>query len=81
MITLFPKKALKQPTAFEHIARKDVTDTLAHAMESADKMRHVIVIYETIESEDSAGGVISSDEVTLSKMNYLLDMGKKWIFD
>jgi hypothetical protein len=80
MITLFPKTDLKKRTTFEHIACQDVTDTLAHAMESADKMRHVIVIYETIESEDSSGGVISNDDVTLSKMNYLLDMGKKWIF-
>lgn len=63
--------------------QKSVTDTLMKAMEKADDMKQVIVIYETHEDNKSAsGGIFTQDEMTLSKINWLLDMGKKWvIFD
>lgn len=80
MLKLFPKKEIRNKTTFNHTARKDVVEAIAEAMETADRMRHVIILYETIESDESSGGIISDDEITLSKTNYLLDMGKKWIF-
>lgn len=62
-------------------AGKTVTDTLMHAMESADKMSHVIILYETHEdNKSSTGGVITQDDVTMSKINWLLDMAKQWLF-
>ena len=58
-----------------------VTDTLVRAMESAERMKHVIVLYETKDGDDSPGGVMTQPNVTLAQMNYLLDLAKHWIFD
>jgi hypothetical protein len=61
---------------------KSVTDTLMRAMENAGKMKQVIVIYETHEDNNSStGGIFTQDDVTLAKINWLLDMGKHWLFD
>lgn len=65
----------------ERIASKDVTDTLARAMENADRMKSVVVIYETQDGAESPGGVMCNDNATIAQMNYLLDLAKKWIFD
>lgn len=60
---------------------QSVTDTLMRAMESADKMKQVIILYETHEDNTSAsGGVFTQDDMTLAKINWLLDMGKQWLF-
>jgi hypothetical protein len=64
----------------EKLAEKTVTETLARAMERADRMSHVIVIYETLEGEEVTGGILVDDAFTLAGMNYLFDLGKKWIF-
>lgn len=71
---------------FEKIAAKDITEALATAMERADKMRTVIVIYDTTEEyeKESGGkthGVIINDDCTLSAANFLLDIGKKWVLE
>lgn len=49
-------------------------------MENADKMKNVIVLYETFEEAPSPGGVMMNDDATLATMNYLLDLAKSWIF-
>ena len=60
---------------------KSVTDTLMRAMECAEEMKNVIVIYETHEDSHSAsGGILTQEEVPLSKINWLLDLGKSWLF-
>lgn len=64
----------------QHIAAKNVTECLAHAMENADKMKHVMVIYETHDDDPNPGGWHSTEGMTIATMNYLLDLGKKWIF-
>jgi len=62
--------------------QKSVTDTLMRAMEHADNMKQVIVLYETHEDcKTSTGGVFTQEDVTLSKINWLLDLGKHWLFD
>ena len=73
--TLFKKKQWKA----DRLASKSVTDVLAKAMESADKMRTVVVIYDTPEDCDSPGGVFIQEDTTFSSINWMLDQAKKWI--
>ena len=61
---------------------EDVTSTIARAMECADKMRTVVILYETYEdNKSSTGGVITQDTATLSQINWLVDMGKAWLMN
>lgn len=64
----------------ERIAAPTVTECLARAMENADKMKNVIVLYESCEGDPSPGGIMMNDDATLAMMNYLLDLAKSWIF-
>jgi hypothetical protein len=60
----------------------DVTDTIAKAMENADKMKTVIIIYETYEdNKTSTGGVLTQESASLSQMNWLIDMAKWWLMN
>ena len=60
----------------------DVTDTIAKAMENADKMKTVIIIYETYEdNKTSTGGVLTQEGASLSQMNWLIDMAKWWLMN
>lgn len=63
----------------EKIASKDVTDTLASAMERADRMKHVLIIYETKEGEKATYGFVMNDEVDLKTANYMADVFKSYI--
>lgn len=68
-------------TKFERTDCEDVTATLIKAMERAGKMRCVMVIYEThADNEDSSGGIITQPDVTVQQLNWMLDMGKNWLF-
>jgi hypothetical protein len=59
----------------------DVTDTIAKAMENAEKMKQVIIIYETYEdNKGSSGGILTQDNATLSQMNWLIDTAKYWLW-
>jgi hypothetical protein len=63
------------------IATKDVTEAIAKAMEHADDIQNIVILYETHEDNKiTTGEVIVNDECTMSKMNFLLDLGKWWIF-
>ena len=57
-----------------------VTDTLMRAMEHAEDMKHVVVLYTSKDDVSHPGGVFTQDDMTLSEMNWLLDLGKSWIF-
>jgi len=65
----------------ERMATKDVTEALARAMEYADRMRNVVILYDSHDGDPNPGGMISNDEMTIAELNYLFDLGKKWIFD
>jgi len=69
--------------SFERIrVEGSVTDALMHAMERAEDMQQVIVLYETKETvKTSSGGIFTCDDVTLSKINWLIDMGKQWLWN
>lgn len=63
----------------QRIATKDVTDTLALAMENADRMKHCLIIYETIEGESCAYGFMSNEEADLKTANYMCDIFKSYV--
>jgi len=66
--------------AFTRENFSDVTDTIAKAMENADRMKTVIIIYETYEdNKKSSGGILTQENATLSQMNWLIDMAKWWL--
>jgi hypothetical protein len=77
-----PKGVLME---FQRIASKSVTDSIAKAMENADKMKKCVIIYEVTEEIEAAEnityGVIVPEDQTLEAINYLLDVGKRWVFD
>ena len=77
MLNLFRKKKWKA----DRIANKSVTEVLARAMEHADRMRTVVVVYDTPEDSDIAGGVIIQEDTTFSSINWMLDQAKKWIIE
>ena len=76
----FPR-FLKRPVKVElaRINASSVTETLMRAVEYADKMKFVVVLYETKDEEESSGGVFTQDEVTFAQINWLLDRAKQWL--
>jgi len=65
----------------DRLASKSVTDVLVRAMENADKMRTVIVIYDTPEECESPGGILLQDDTTFSSILWLLEQAKKWLIE
>jgi hypothetical protein len=66
---------------FKRINKSSVTEALMEALENADNMKHVFIVYETIDgNKDSSGGIIAQEDTTLGQLNYLLDKVKAWIF-
>jgi hypothetical protein len=78
MLSLFKKK--KEWKA-DRLASKIVTETLARAMECADDMDLVVVIYQTNEGCKSPGGVFIQEDTTFSSINWMLDQAKRWILE
>jgi hypothetical protein len=65
----------------DRLASKSVTDVLAKAMENADKMRTVVVIYDTPDDCEEPGGLFIQEDVTFSSILWMLEQAKKWIVD
>lgn len=63
------------------IATRNLTEAIAKAMEQADRIKRVIIIYETKDDEPTSHGVIMPGDMTLAEANYLLDMAKRWALD
>jgi hypothetical protein len=76
MLSLFQKKK-----EWKRLASKSVTETLARAMECADDMDLVVVIYQTKEGCKSPGGVFIQEDTTFSSINWMLDQAKRWILE
>ena len=60
------------------VAKKTVTDALAKAMKQADRLRHVVVIGETIEGDLSSHVLIATRETTIAQMNFMADIVKEY---
>ena len=70
----------KKHVEFKRINCSSVTETLMRATEQADRMEFVVVLYETHDSEETPGGLITQKDVTLAEVNWLLDQAKVWLF-
>jgi hypothetical protein len=64
-------------------AGQSATDTLMKAMEKADRMRTVVVVYDTTDEFEKAegitGGVIVQDDTKVSSINWMIDQAKRWL--
>jgi len=65
----------------DRLASIDVTDTIARAMEHADEMKTVVILYETKDGVGYPGGVIMQKDSTSSQVNWMLDLAKKSIVE
>lgn len=65
----------------DKIAAKDVTETIAYAMEHADKMEHVLIIYANKTTEQVSFGFFQDEELKVETANYLCDVFKSWMFN
>ena len=74
------EKVVAEKTEFRRIQCNSVTDTLMRAMEHAEEMDKVVVMYQTKKESDYPGGFFTQDELTLETLNYFLDRVKAWIF-
>jgi hypothetical protein len=63
----------------KRINKDTATDCLLEAMEHADEMQHVIVIYETKEGNNNTHGAIVTKDSTLAQLGFLLDVTKSWL--
>jgi len=59
----------------------DVTETLAKAMEAADDMEYVVVLYSAKKELNRSGGIFTQDDVKCSEINWLFDCGKMWLLE
>lgn len=69
----------------ERIVCNDVTDTLIQAMEKSDRMKSVVVIYETTEEYEKAHegfnyGIFHNNNATVEKLNWMVNVAKNWMF-
>ena len=63
----------------KRIASKTVTDTLARAMENADRFKNVIIIAETHPGDECSQLLFLDAECTLAATNYLVDILKQYL--
>jgi len=49
------------------------------AMEHADQMDGVLVLYTNSEGEESAGGCFTDGEMKIETVNWMIDNFKRWL--
>lgn len=64
----------------EKTVTHSITETIAIAMEQADRIKNIVIIYETKDEEKTSHGIIAPSDSTLAQLNFLCDIGKDWIF-
>jgi len=61
------------------------TDTLMKAMEKAERMRTVVIVYDTTDEYEKehgvTGGVIVQEDVKCSAINWMIDQAKRWLLE
>lgn len=62
----------------KRVACSTVTDALISATEMAEEIGHVVIIYERTNGDP--GGFICNESMDASKMNWLLDQAKHWLW-
>lgn len=66
----------------ERIKCTTVTDTIAHAMENAENIDQILILYreKSDDGENATYGHISNDGMTQGESNFLVDAFKAWMF-
>jgi hypothetical protein len=64
----------------KRIAVGNASETLITALENAENMRHVLILYDTKDGVDHDHGMFIDKEMDAGCMNYMLDVAKFWIF-
>jgi hypothetical protein len=77
ILRLFSRKKSR----IERIAPRNVTEAIATAMEEADRIKTIVIIYETVDEDSSEGGIITPEGITSPTLNWLLDQAKKWVLE
>lgn len=63
----------------KRITKNTVTDALLEAMEHADQMESIAILYHNKPSDSKAFGMITDDGCTVERMNFLVDVFKAWM--
>ena len=65
----------------ELLATRSITETIAKAMEQADRIKNIVIIYETNDDEKTSHGICVPGAMTLAQINFLCDVGKEYVFE
>lgn len=64
----------------KRINKNSVTDALMEALENAESMEHVVILYQNKPDCETANGFITTKETEIATANYLVDTFKAWMF-
>jgi hypothetical protein len=64
----------------KRIVKNNVTEALMDAMEKADDMESVIILYHNKPETPKGIGMITNDDCSVSRANFLVDAFKAWLF-
>jgi len=64
----------------KRINKSSVTDSLLEALENAENMEHVIILYQNKKDQESPMGFITTEDTEVATANYLVDSFKSWLF-
>jgi hypothetical protein len=64
----------------KRINKNSVTDSLMEALENAESMEHVVILYQNKPDSETSTGFIITKDTEISTANYLLDTFKAWLF-
>jgi hypothetical protein len=57
-----------------------VTDALMAAMEEADRMENVIILYDCKPDQENVSGMFVNEGLDTKTVNYMIDCFKAWLW-
>ncbi len=63
----------------QRIKCNSVTEALVDAMEKADEMEHVLILYQTKREYDKNSGSFNDASLTINEANWIIDKFKYWM--
>jgi hypothetical protein len=80
---LFSRNSFGRVREFKELAAEDVTETIATAMQKADVIKTILIVFEYKEDYEGGAthGVIIPDETTIAQANFLVDVAKRWLLE
>lgn len=65
----------------KRIVKDNVTDALMDAMEKANEMESVIILYHNKPEAAKGIGMITNDDCSVARANFLVDAFKAWLMN